>query len=94
MGVSDMAAEYFDDGWSVGDGFTNWEPGLKGYESGLCATPHGFVDIFIQGDDKHRNHTTLRFIHDGRVWMRSYSYRFTRHGAASKAKQFAREIAR
>lgn len=87
-----MAAKYFDDGFSVGDGYTNWEPGLKDYESGLSATPWGYVSIYIQGDHNYTAATVFRFVFNGRNHTRSYQKRFTRLGAARKAKDFAREI--
>jgi hypothetical protein len=84
-----------DDDYSVEKtGFSRTEERREGWLDGEVATPWGFVVCYAQGDKNNVNHTRLDFIHDGRLYTRSFlNKRFTQRGIKTKAMQFAKEIA-
>lgn len=64
------------------------------YNEGTVITPHGFVDVYAQGDDKYLRVSRLDFIWCGRFYTRRFEKtRLTPRGLARAAKKFAAEIA-
>jgi hypothetical protein len=84
-----------DANWVVGkQGYNRTEERREGWLDGEVATPWGFVVCYAQGSEKHRHHTRLDFIHNGRLYSRNFSgKRFTKRGIKTKAMKFAKEIA-
>lgn len=92
-----MKLKIFNDEWAVGRGCSNitrHTVGGRHYDDGVVATPHGFVDVYAQGDNECYHMTSLRFIHKQMVYSRHIHKRMTRRGMAMVAKRFAKEIAK
>ncbi len=64
------------------------------YEDGIVFTPHGIVHVYSQGDEekKHRPHTYIRFVYQGRMHIRTLNKKYTRRGLAIMAGKFIREV--
>lgn len=78
--------------FSIDSGFSNWELGTGNYDSGIINTYHGIVSVYAQGDEECSHSTSLRFVHNGRCFVRSWKKRFSRRGIAMLAKKFSKEI--
>ena len=78
--------------YAVGQGWNSVKDNPNGWTDGTVKTPHGMVDVYAQGDDKHRHVTQLIFQSRGRVYVRTFEKRYTHRGIARKAKELAREI--
>lgn len=86
-------SEIFDDSMTVNRAFSRIEVRKEGWTDGEVLTPHGIVSVYAQGDDDHRPHTRLDFVHNGRLYMRNYpGKRYSPRGLVTKAREFAEEI--
>ena len=84
----------FDDSLSVGSGWSNLKEATGGWTCGIIITGHGIVSAYAQGDKNSLYVTRLDFVFKGRFYMRTFNdKKYSHRGIATKAKQFAREIA-
>lgn len=88
-----MKDKIVDDSFSIGQGFNRVRENSSGWTSGVVVTPHGMVDAYAQGDDKHFHMTRLDFVWKGRVYVRTYhNKRYSPRAISSKAKKFSEGI--
>lgn len=79
--------------FSIGTGRSHITDHVHGWTDGTVYTVHGIVEVYAQGRDGKAEHTTLRFVHNGRCHVRNFhEKRYTARGMSRKAKQFAREV--
>ena len=85
---------YYDTNYSVGPGWSNIFYNRE-YDclDGYVITPHGIVLATSEGDSTHEPYTRLTFVWNDRFIYRIFYKRYSSRGLATKAKQFAREIA-
>ena len=62
------------------------------YLEGSVSTKHGYVICYAQGDENCSHITTIRFIHEGRMYVRTFNKRYSKRGIVTKANQFVTEI--
>jgi len=81
--------------YKVNNNFGNHTEERKGgWLDGEVSTPWGYVICYAQGSEHEFHCSTLRFIHNGRCYVRNFhGKRYTTRGIKTKAMQFAKEIA-
>ncbi len=69
------------------------------YEDGNVSTPHGLVDVYVQGRDRAQQRplepcTVFHFVHKGRAHNRSIRGKaYTRRACVTLAARFAAQVA-
>lgn len=81
----------YDNDWKLGDAIPRIKD-LENYTEGAIATQHGIVGVYTQGDAQLKHYSRLDFVHEGRLYMRSFDgKRYSHRGLVTKAKEFARQ---
>ena len=68
-------------------GWTNWEVGHDGWDSGSLRMPEFVAELFMQAFI-----TDIRIIFNGYIYYKSYDKRYSRRYAVTLAKKFGKEI--
>ncbi|BCM88767.1 hypothetical protein IAD21_00609 [Abditibacteriota bacterium] len=72
-------------------GTISTEKSLDGrhYYEGYAVTHFGFVMVYSQS---HKDYTSLQFVHEGRMWYRTFQRFYSPRYLVTLADRFAREI--
>ena len=65
------------------------------YVTGTVLTPLGIVEVYMQGDDRHKKHIRFDVVKNGKVYCRNYSYtgnQPTMRGLARMAHKYIKEV--
>lgn len=80
--------------WSTGRSYLSmgcWQGDNKSYRQGVYRSPVGLVEVYEQVGD--RGHTSLRLMHAGRDYCRSWKTVWGDKTIARLAREFVEEIA-
>lgn len=69
-------------------------PSNCGYDIGTVRTFHGLVEVYAQGDERHRNLTRLTVCIRGRLYSRQWMDRYSHRRIVTLAKRFAADMNR
>lgn len=74
--------------------YSHWESNTQeyGYDQGNLSTPHGYVKMYAQGDERFSHVTRLTFIWRGYQYERQWQHRYSRQYMVTLAKRFVAEI--
>lgn len=74
--------------------YSRWESNTKnyGYYQGTLSTPHGYVKMYAQGDERFSHVTRVTFIWYSHQYERKWNHRYSRRYMVTLAKRFVAEI--